>query len=72
MHVQVAYISEQNSEAEAVSWRSTEKYKKSACEDFMCDLNTLCVLQYSDIWSMTVTVPMLKSARRKWIVDVKE
>jgi hypothetical protein len=28
----------------AVSWRSTEEYKKSACEDLTYDLKTLCVL----------------------------
>jgi hypothetical protein len=55
----------ENSEAEAVSWRITavssmleyrrgavEVEKKSACEDFTCDLKTLCALQYSDIGSM--------------------
>jgi hypothetical protein len=29
---------------QAVSTRSTEEYKKSACEDLTCDLKTLCVL----------------------------
>jgi hypothetical protein len=29
---------------QAVSLRSTEEYKKSACEDLTCDLKTLCVL----------------------------
>jgi hypothetical protein len=29
---------------QAVSSRSTEEYKKSACEDLTCDLKTLCVL----------------------------
>jgi glutaredoxin len=29
---------------QALSWRSTEGYKKSACEDLTCDLKTLCVL----------------------------
>jgi hypothetical protein len=54
------YISEQNFEAEAVSWRSEQKaaearkqavslrsmeeYKKSACEDLTCDLKTLYAL----------------------------
>jgi hypothetical protein len=27
---------------QAVSLRSAEEYKKSACEDLMCDLKTLC------------------------------
>jgi hypothetical protein len=29
---------------QALSLRSTEEYKKSACEDITCDLKTLCVL----------------------------
>jgi hypothetical protein len=29
---------------QAVSLGSPEEYKKSACEDLMCDLKTLCVL----------------------------
>jgi hypothetical protein len=29
---------------QAVSWRSTEKYKKSGCEDLTCDLKALFVL----------------------------
>jgi hypothetical protein len=29
---------------QAVSWRSREEYRKSACEDLMCDLKTFCVL----------------------------
>jgi hypothetical protein len=29
-----------------------EEYKKSACEDLMCDMKTLHVLQYSDIGSV--------------------
>jgi hypothetical protein len=29
---------------QAVSLKSTEKYKKSACEDLTCDLKTLCAV----------------------------
>jgi hypothetical protein len=29
---------------QAVSLRSTEEYKKSACEDLTCELKILCVL----------------------------
>jgi hypothetical protein len=29
---------------QAVSSRSTEEYRKSACEDLTCTLKTLCVL----------------------------
>jgi hypothetical protein len=29
---------------QAVSSKSTEEYKKSACEDLTCDLKILCVL----------------------------
>jgi hypothetical protein len=28
---------------QAVSFRNTEEYKNSACEDFTCDLKILCV-----------------------------
>jgi hypothetical protein len=31
-------------EEERIGTRSTEEYKKSACEDLTCDLKTLCVL----------------------------
>jgi hypothetical protein len=33
-----------------------------------CELKTLCVLQYSDIWSVIVIVTVLKSIARKRIV----
>jgi hypothetical protein len=29
---------------QAVSLRSAEEYRKSACEDLTCDMKTLCVL----------------------------
>ena len=35
------------------------------CEDLTCDLKTLCVLQCTDIWSVTVVVPVLKFIARK-------
>jgi hypothetical protein len=35
-----------------IGTRSTEEYKKPACEDFTCDLKTLCLLQHSEIGSM--------------------
>jgi hypothetical protein len=37
-------------------------------EDLAYDLKTLCGLWYSDIWSVTVIVPVLKSVGRKRIV----
>jgi hypothetical protein len=33
-----------NESRERIGTRSTEEYRKSACEDLTCDLKTLCVL----------------------------
>jgi hypothetical protein len=38
------YIKLEEYSKQAVSLRSAEEYKKSACEDLTCDLKTLCVL----------------------------
>jgi hypothetical protein len=42
--VAVAAEAYEQASKQAVSSRSTEKYKKSACVGFTCDLKTLCVL----------------------------
>jgi hypothetical protein len=58
-------ISEQNSEAKAVSLRNKEEYKDSTCEDLTCEMKTLCVLWDTDVWSVTNIVLVLKSVDRK-------
>jgi hypothetical protein len=53
---------------QAVSLKSTEEYRKSACENLTCALKTLYVLECSDIGSVlfreTFIVPVLRSVAR--------
>jgi hypothetical protein len=55
--------------SERIATRSSEEYRRSACEDLKCDLKTLFMCNTWSVQSSeTVIVPVLRSVARRRLV----